>query len=232
MRKCLKFIFNNIKFNRCLLITFYLFTIFIIVPRLVELEKNTKGRTLDVYNTSKIMILLFICLLIGFSIAINLLIIKANNYKEKFTKFTIISVTFYCFILALILIITFMLLNSDIIINDSEKILSMLISSYYILIVFICVLYFSFCIRVLNSINVKYSIFITTSVKTMLIAVAAWLVIYRHAQTTIDYSVNILISFFSLLYPILDMYIFVRSEIDKFNKQEKEKYKYDFYNYD
>ena len=93
------------------------------------------------------------------------------------------------------------------------------------------ILYFIFCVRVLTSINVKCSIFIATSVKTMLISITAWLAIYRYTQSTVDYFINILISFFGLLYPILDMYIYVRSEIEEFSKKEKEKKKFDFYNY-
>lgn len=56
--------------------------------------------------------------------------------------------------------------------------------------------------------------------KAMLIATTAWFSVDVKSQTS---SVNIIISFISTLYPILDMYTYVRSEIDEFYRQEKDK---------
>lgn len=36
----------------------------------------------------------------------------------------------------------------------------------------------------------------------------------------------------NICYPLLDMYTYVRSKIDEFDKEEQKEYKYDFYNYD
>lgn len=72
----------------------------------------------------------------------------------------------------------------------------------------------------LNSFNVKCGTFVATSIKAMLIATTAWFSIDGKSQTS---SVNIIISFISTLYPILDMYTYAYSKIDEFYRQEKDK---------
>ena len=198
---------------------------------------------ININYMTKIIIYFCIYCLVLLSFLINTDMIMYKHYRERLIKITINSILLYCCILALISLIIFLFLKSNIKIDISKKHLLIYISLYYVFIVWICLMYFSFCIRLLNSINVKCSIFITISVKSMLIALVAWVSIYRHTQATIDYYINLLVSIFGLLYPILDMYKYVRSKIDEFDKQEqqekekceeleKEKYKYDLYNYD
>lgn len=182
-----------------------------------NLYNQVKNINIDYINKNIVMIFIYIIVVSTFLLNFDMLINK--NYKIRFTKVTINSISLYCYILLLTIIIVFFYLKYGIKIDKSKKYLLIYFSLYYVSIAWTWILYFSFCIRLLNSINVKYNIFIAISVKSMLVALVAWLAIYRHAETTTDYFVNILISVFGLLYPILDMYKYVSLELDKYIKE-------------
>lgn len=181
------------------------------------LYNQVKNINLDYISKNLVIFLVYIMVLLTFLLNWHMLIYK--NYETRFTKVTINAISLYCYILALILILVFSFLKAGIKIDESKNYLLIYFSLYYVSIAWTWILYFSFCIRLLNSINVKYNIFIAISVKSMLVALVAWLAIYRYAETTTDYYVNILISVFGLLYPILDMYKYVSLELDKYIKE-------------
>lgn len=181
------------------------------------LYNQVKNINLDYISKNLVIFLVYIMVLLTFLLNWHMLIYK--NYETRLTKVTINAISLYCYILALILILVFSFFKAGIKIDESKNYLLIYISLYFVFIAWIWFLYFSFCIRLLNSINVKYSIFIAISVKSMLVALVAWLAIYRYAETTTNYYVNILISVFGLLYPILDMYKYVSLELDKYIKE-------------
>lgn len=76
--------------------------------------------------------------------------------------------------------------------------------------------YLNCCIRVLISINIKCSVFVATAVKAILIAIVAWLALYKNSGTYENDIINFFASYISLCYPLLDMYKYVRLEIDKY----------------
>lgn len=218
--------FKGIFTFKSFIINFIHIFIFQIVPFVLQsftgaeretLYNQVKNINLDYISKNLVIFLVYIMVLLTF--LLNWHMLKYRNYETRFTKVTIKAISLYCYILALILILVFSFLKAGIKIDESKNYLLIYISLYFVFIAWIWILYFSFCIRLLNSINVKYSIFIAISVKSMLVALVAWLAIYRYAETITNYYVNILISVFGLLYPILDMYKYVSLELDKYIKE-------------
>ena len=146
---------------------------------------------------------------------LNLMMLEMKNYQKEFATQTRRAIFF--FVVLLIMIIRF---------SGYASFVSL--SPIFYFMVFVWSIYINYCIRMLNSFNVKCGTFVATSIKAMLIATTAWFSIDGKSQTS---SVNIIISFISTLYPILDMYTYAYSKIDEFDKKEKEKKKFDFYNY-
>lgn len=95
--------------------------------------------------------------------------------------------------------------------------------------------YFFRCIKVINELKKDRYLFIMKMIKSMLSSsLVFWsgtIIIFslfsQDCWKTIFQVFNMLIN---SCFPLIDMYTYVRSEIDTFDKQ-KEKYKYDFYNY-
>lgn len=234
-------IFNDAKVNMYIMLAMFLIGIFLFAPIISKILAGSEINytTRNGYYFLKKEVLLFVYGLVLTSFAINIVSIILKDYKNRFNEVTIYSIFFYCLFLAGLLLFLFVYFkfvyfkfDFKFYISKSDfgsKAVKLIFTLYYLVIAWMWILYFIFCVRVLTSINVKCSIFIATSVKTMLISITAWLAIYRYTQSTVDYFINILISFFGLLYPILDMYIYVRSEIEEFSKKEKKKF--DFYNY-
>lgn len=236
-KRFVKFIFTNAKFNGgiskllaliaiVIIADFFIFVILILILILTYMCISGKGNeTLKtifytILNTilqPNCLIPICIYILVVFFHSTNFRMIKTKNYKEEFPKETKETIKFYIYILTGILVVVNLLLCCGK--HAQIKQLWVYISMFYIYIASAWILYFSFCVRVLNSINVRYSIFIATAVKSILIALVVLLKIYKPVKTTIDYSINLTTSALSFLYPILDMYVYVCSEIEEFSKK-------------
>lgn len=201
MDKYLKFIFNKVfnDTNVNFIITVVLFAIDFY--RLVKVGESTNY---NLKENEQIFFIIF--LLLGFFM-LNSFMLKDMNYKKHFTNKTRDAI--YSFVFLLILVIG--------ICSWGKIALSSLYILFYYM-VFIWSVYINFCIRMLNSINVKCDIFVVTATKAMLIATTAWFSLYGQSQPS---PVEVIICFISSLYPILDMYTYARSKIDEFDKKRK-----------
>lgn len=198
MKFVFKKVFNDIKVNLIIAAVILAFVIY----RAVKIDEFT-----TIYNFKKSLLEYIIASEVLVFFMLNYMMIKMKNYKERFTTITWGSIC--AFISFLFLLIFF---------SENIDFFSLSLLFYYM--VFVWSLYINYCIRMLNSFNVKCGTFVATSIKAMLIATTAWFSVDVKSQTS---SVNIIISFISTLYPILDMYTYVRSEIDEFYRQEKDK---------
>lgn len=203
-------IFNDVLVNIYIICTSIIIEIFIYL----KLFKYTKT-----FNLEDTLSIIFIYLFSLFFIANYTMIKLIKNYIVEFNKYTILAVVFYAYaIISLMFILNMQ--NEFIDGNYFDTRYSLIISFYFSYISWVWIAYLNFCIRTLNSINAKYSIFIVTTVKSILISIVAWLAVYKNeGTTTIDYSINVLISYISLSYPILDMYKYVRLKLDKYIKE-------------
>lgn len=205
MIKFLKSVFNSI-FND-VQVNFYITMALFAITTSLYVKCAKSGFSSDLEAT---LSLVFTSLTLGF-FAINFITLKQKNYEKGFSFFTIgvglISVLF------LRLIVRFI---------ESVKIIKGSIWFFVICfsyIAWIWIIYFSICIRLLNSIDVGCSVFIAISIKTILIAITAWLAIYRESQAVENFDVNLIIYSIGLCYPILDMYKYVRLEINKYKEK-------------
>ena len=166
-----------------------------------------------------------------------ILIITFFNEKEKFDRDSLGLCSLILFPLGQLFFV--------LIIGKGKKGMDELIKEHVVLAVISILLFLMYfwliylfrCKIVIDEIKKNWHLFLVKMIKPMLSAV---LVCFSAAiiidslleqdgiKKLIYQVVNIIINSF---YPFIDMYIYVRSEIDKFDKQEKEKYKYDFYNY-
>lgn len=206
--KIFNMIFNDIQIICFIILTCLIIDFFIYLKLLKYTEK---------FNLEDMLSFAFIYFIALYFIA-NCIMIKFKNYIDQFNKYTILAVLFFA--IAIISMI-FILIVREKIINAIyfDKRYSLTVSFYFSYISWVWIVYLTFCIRTLNSINAKYSIFVVTTVKSILIAIVAWLAIYKSEETTSDYAINVLISYISLSYPILDMYKYVRLKLDKYIKE-------------
>lgn len=204
MGKFLKFVFNkvfnDVKVN--LFIAVVLFTF--VVHGCAKIDESKKNQ----------MEFIIIFEIFAFFI-LNLMMLGMKNYQKEFATQTRRVICFFVVVLIILMCV-----------SGKASFASLSLLFYYM--VFVWSAYINYCIRMLNSFNVKCGTFVATSIKAMLIATTAWFSIDGKSQTS---SVNTIISFISTLYPILDMYTYAYSKIDEFDKKEKEKKKFDFYNY-
>ena len=214
MKKTFYKIFNTI-FND-VLVNIYIIWTSIIIEFFIYLKLYKYTQT---SNLEDILSFAFIYLFSLFFVANYTIIKHIKNYIAEFNKYTILAVVFYAYaIISLMLILNMQ--NEFFDGNYFDTGYSLIISFYFSYISWVWIAYLNFCIRTLNSINAKYSIFIVTTVKSILISIVAWLAVYKNeGTTTIDYSINVLISYISLSYPILDMYKYVRLKLDKYIKE-------------
>lgn len=212
MKKTFYKIFNTI-FND-VLVNIYIIWTSIIIEFFIYLKLYKYKKT---FNLEDILSFAFIYFIALFFFA-NCIMIQLKNYIDRFNKYTILVVLFFA--IAIISMI-FILIMQKKIFNEIyfDKRYSLTVSFYFSYISWVWIVYLTFCIRTLNSINAKYSIFVVTTVKSILIAIVAWLAIYKSEETTSDYAINVLISYISLSYPILDMYKYVRLKLDKYIKE-------------
>lgn len=146
---------------------------------------------------------------------LNSLLIKTKHtYLNLFTFINIWTVFFLVVLLAFLIVALCFLLKNEIPEKNSLK-----FYLYFGAISYTAwgwCLYLNFCIRVLSSINIKCSVFVATTVKAILIAIVAWLALYKDSETDKNVIINFFVSYISLCYPLLDMYKYVRLEIDKY----------------
>lgn len=167
-----------------------------------------------------------------------ILIITFFNEKEKFDRDSLGLCSLVLFPLAQLFFV--------LVIGKGKKVVDKLLKEHVVFAVISILLFLMYfwliylfrCKIVIDEIKENWHLFLVKMIKPMLSAVlvclsAAIIIDSLLGQDSIKkliYQViNIIINSF---YPFIDMYTYVRSEIDKFDKQEKEKYKYDFYNYD
>lgn len=157
--------------------------------------------------------------LICFFFLVNAVILNKNqnkrDYLHIFTTITIRSILFFVVALTLGIVSFYFILKTK---NFKER--PLWFSYFYFTAIsytaWVWCVYLNFCIRVLNSINVKCSVFVATTVKAILIAIVAWLALYKDSGT--DNIISFTASYISLCYPIIDMYKYVRLELDKYMK--------------
>ena len=202
MGKFLKRVFNSLTVN-CIIVAITIIAIFIFA----RFERSDE---LSIPKESEVM--LSIILIFSF-FCLNSVLIKLDGriYQSKFTFVTFWAIFF--FVVALTMLI-FSLKSM----NFKKKIW---LFSYYSFIAFayavlVWSIYLNFCIRTLSSINVGCSVFVAITVKAILIAIVAWLALYKDLETDKSYIINFIASYISLCYPIIDMYKYVRLELDKY----------------
>lgn len=200
MTKFLKSVFNSVIFNKVILAVTFVSCIPILIRALCS------NKTTSINYTR----LLIIIVLIGAFFLVNYmsLRLKKRTYLTSFTYITFNTV------IAFILVLTMFVLPLYFF-PDSE------LFSYYSFVsfsylVWVWCVYLNFCIRVLNSINVKCSVFVATTVKAILIAIVAWLALYKDSGIDKNRIISFTASYISLCYPIIDMYKYVRLELDKY----------------
>lgn len=200
--------FNSVIFNLSITVFFFVIAIVVYNNKIPILKKF---QAIDQYKVVLAMSL------IGFFFLLNSLIIFKNKhtYLSFFTFVNKWATLFFVFFLIAIMF--------------SYSILKYKIHLFFPYIYFTAIfctawiwcVYLNFCIRVLNSINVKCSVFVATTVKAILIAIVAWLALYKDSRTDKNDIINFFVSYISLCYPLLDMYTYVHSEINEFDKQKK-----------
>jgi len=195
----LKFVFNDVQVN-----FFITMTLFAITTSLY-----TKYAEFGFFsNLEDTLSFVFTSFTLGFFAINYIIVLWIKDYEKGFPIYTILVVIFS--MLFLCLIVWFL---------EKVKIIKgsiWLFVIFFSYIAWIWIIYFSFCIRLLNSIDVECSVFIAISIKTILIAITAWLAIYRESQAVKYFDINLIIYSISLLYPILDMYKYVRLELNKY----------------
>lgn len=223
MEKFAKFIFNkvfnDIKVSRIIAISMCAFGTLAMLG-LIAYTFATHNK----YSTEKTDTIFFFALIVVFISSFfseNSDMLIRKDYKRNFVVNTLKAINNYLKFLVIIgMVIT--VLNCFPKIKIVDGFVSTAVSIYYFWIALESILYFVFCIRLLNSINADYSIFLVSAVKSMLIAVAAWLVIFKSSQIPSEYSVNLLVSAIAFLYPILDMYKYVRLELNKYKEKKRD----------
>lgn len=198
MSKFLKSVFNSFIFNVIAILVLVALYIILILKKL---------QCIDLYKVSVAMTL------IGSFFIFNLSLIfkKQHTYLNFFTFVNKWVTIFFVIVLIAIMCCYYSILN--------YKVPSWFSDFYFTAISFTaCIgcVYLNFCIRLLNSINVKCSVFVATTVKAILIAIVAWLALYKDSETDKNAIINFFVSYISLCYPLLDMYKYVRLEVDKY----------------
>lgn len=207
MSKFLKSVFNSVIAN-CIII------VVIVVSQVPYVIKWVMSPNLIMPRNEKYFIIAF--LLFTFFV-MNLVMIKEkeNAYMSLFIYITKLVINFIITIAIVVIPLLCVKLNLD----NFENFLSTLKNFAFLTISFILLIwsiYLDFCIRALSSINVKCSVFVATATKTILIALVAWLAIYKDSGTGKNRIISFTASCISLWYPIIDMYKYVRLELDKY----------------
>ncbi len=216
---------NRIKKLNWKMIEAITIVIFFLTPKL------TKSNVIlnIIYSVEDILGLFFIT---------GLLIITFFNKKEEFNKDSLGLCSALFFPLSQLFFV--------LIIGKGKKGVDKLLKEnvvFTVILILLFLLYFWLiylfrCKIVIDEIQKNWYIFLVKMIKPMLSAVLVCLsatiiinsLLGQDGIKKLIYQViNIIIN---SIYPFIDMYTYVRSEIDEFDTQDKEKYKYDFYNYD
>lgn len=221
MKKFAKFIFNKVfndfKVNIIIGISMAALGLLGIIACIFAMHNK--------YSTEKRDTIFFFILIVLFIFrffSANADMLTCKDYKRNFVENTLKAIKIYLMFLVIIGMVIIALNYfppKKFVDSFATTTVSYAVSVYYFWIAFESILYFVFCIRLLNSINADYSIFLVSAVKSMLIAIAAWLVIFKSSQIPSEYSVNLLVSAIAFLYPILDMYKYVRLELNKYKEK-------------
>ena len=203
MVKFLKRAFNSVYGN--LIIAF----IIIAIVRPIFTNFARSGGLSDI--TQEKVALTITMITFFFFVNIVMLGINEDDYQFYFTRITFWSILFFVVILTAVI---YGLKFS----NLEESSFSYVSFGAFAYIAWVWSVYLNFCIRVLSSINVECSVFIAITVKAILIAIVAWLALYKNSGTDKNHIISFTISYISLCYPLLDMYKYVRLELDKYMK--------------
>jgi len=219
---------NRIKKLNWKMIETITIVIFFLTPKLTKLIKSNVILNI-IYSVEDILGLFFIT---------GLLIITFFNKKEEFNKDSLGLCSALFFPLSQLFFV--------LIIGKGKKGVDKLLKknvAFAVILILLFLLYFWLiylfrCKIVIDEIQKNWYIFLVKMIKPMLSAVlvclsAAIIINSLLGQDGIKKLIYQVINIFiNSIYPFIDMYTYVRSEIEEFDTQDKEKYKYDFYNYD
>ncbi|QHJ84767.1 MAG: hypothetical protein [Bacteriophage sp.] len=197
MGKFLKRVFNSLIFNVIIIL------VAIILIHLININIFPGSSKLSVTTKNEVI---FFLSFISFFFFLNslLLCVDSRAYQSNFT-----DITFWA-ILAFVIIFPKAIFS-----------LNSWLFSYYRFLTFVYAagfwsIYLNYCIRTLSSINVGCSVFVAITVKAILIAIVAWLALYKDLETDKSRTISFIASYISLCYPIIDMFKYVRLELDKY----------------
>ena len=199
--------FNSVIFNLSIAVFFFVIAIVVYNNKIPILKKFQAIYQYEVFLAMSLICSFFL---------LNLLLILRNKYTylNFFTFISIWAVVFFVVILYVLIESLRFILKYEIPEKNSLRSFLYFAAISYTALVW-CV-YLNFCIRVLISINIKCSVFVATAVKAILIAIVAWLALYKDSGTHKNDIINFFASYISLCYPLLDMYKYVRLELDKY----------------
>ncbi|WP_279080928.1 hypothetical protein [Lactobacillus apis] len=200
MTKFLKSVFNSVIFNKVILAV----TFVSCIPILIKTLCSNKTTSIKYSRFFVIIALVWTFFLFNYTF----LMIKSRTYLTSFTYITFYIVMVFISVLTAFVLPLYFIPDPEMFSNYS------LVSFYYL--VWVWCVYLNFCIRVLNSINVKCSVFVATTVKAILIAIVAWLALYKDSGIDKNRIISFTASYISLCYPIIDMYKYVRLELDRY----------------
>ena len=218
MIKFLKSVFNKV-FNS--VIANGIIIVVIVVSQAPYVIKWVMSHSLTMPRNEKPFIIA-ILLLVFFGM--NIWMIKVNKSAYLFkstTKFVIRVLIATAIVLILLLCVKLNLDNFENFLYTFKNFAFLAIS--YTLVTWS--IYLNCCIRVLSNINVEWSTFIAIAVKAFLIAIVAWLALYKDSVTDKSSIINFITSYISLCYPIIDMYKYVRLELNKYMEENTIIYK-------
>lgn len=205
MIKFLKSVFNSILFNKIILAVISVSCI----PILIKTFSSNKTTSI---NYRKLFVIIA---LVGMFFLLNymMLRLKSHTYLTFFTFITFYTVLVFISVLTVFVLPLYF--NPDSVLFSDFSFYSFYSFSY---LVWVWCIYLNFCIRVLTSIKVKCSVFVAITIKAILIAIVAWLALYKDSGTDKNRIISFTASYISLCYPIIDMYKYVRLELDKYMK--------------
>lgn len=171
---------------------------------------------LNLIGTSLSRILFYVTFFIFLAIIYKFIVQKLFNGKANFNSDSLLIYCLHFFPLALVLVVEGKFFQNKILYGIIALIVILIYSLYF------WVIYFARCIKVIIDIKQDKYLFGVRAIKSILTSVLVWLsgtvvILYLSPQNNdfkvIYQLVNILINF---TYPFIDMYIYVRSLLDKY----------------
>ena len=220
MIKFLKSVFNRV-FNS--VIANGIIIVVIVVSQAPYVIKWVMSHSLTMPRNEKPFIIAIF--LLGFFVMnIAMIMENKNAYMSLFSSITKFVISVLIIIAILLILLLCVKLNLD----NFENFLYTFKNFAFLAISVTLVtwsIYLNCCIRVLSNINVEWSTFIAIAVKAFLIAIVAWLALYKDSVTDKSSIINFITSYISLCYPIIDMYKYVRLELNKYMEENTIIYK-------